>query len=800
MTKFVAKSHSQLYAKIDELIKENKVDVVSFDVFDTLVHRRCDPNLVVYSVEKWLNKKLLDLGLEIKVDVSEARHKSYQELVDIKVAQGLDPDITLDEWAVAWIRICLDDEDFDNARLSKELVAIEIEYEKNSIFPNSKMLEIVKSLKATPIKLIYTSDMYLGKKYIDQILSDCGYDKLFDASYVSGDISLLKRTGNLFEYVITNESVPAQRIVHVGDNELADGKMASKKGLFAIELRDSSMDQRFKKLGFDFKRLNLDNNWTGVTAANYSSFVPGEIKTAEEIYGNNVLGPVLSTFIHRIAERCIEEEISDLYFVAREGHVLKNIFDILAPTIYSGLPRIRTHYLAASRLTTFSASVPTFNLRALSGAKNNSGIHSIRTIFAPFELDDSCLETIAQKYGFNDLEAPLPPDFSEWPPFQQLTEDIFLKDKIFANYTASRTNFLEYLRQKNFFGRKNIGFVDLGWSGQIQENLFQVVRDEKSCPKIFGFYLGTRVNAHRRKNHQNWMEWILADDSHLGFFGNSIFDFVQGFEMLVRAPHGTTIGYKDEDNVITPQFKSDMSDSRMLEKSADPMIALVQEGALEFARNYKNILKMVGFGASQTLDYSRLIAARMIMMPRKNEVTSFAYVDNVADLGSNETYRFVKRETFQPFRLSTMRSNLRLSHWKYASAVSMFGRILAIPVITLIALRRLPKVTHSIGTGIVFNMPDLSSRCLNVETDNCATASYDKLYESLNDRHLELVEEGRKSALCKIVSSSELPVDLFEAISMYFSYHCVRISSKLLSRRRPHFDAINIKSLIKKLF
>lgn len=66
-------------------------------------------------------------------------------------------------------------------------------------------------------KIVLTSDMYLKSDVIEVILQKnkiTGYDKI----YLSSEIGLKKKTGDLFKYVINDNRVNNNEILHIGDN------------------------------------------------------------------------------------------------------------------------------------------------------------------------------------------------------------------------------------------------------------------------------------------------------------------------------------------------------------------------------------------------------------------------------------------------------------------------------------------------------------------------------------------------------------------------------------------------------
>ncbi len=786
--------HSLAAGLIAEL-ERTGVQTVSFDVFDTLIHRRVHPDAVIWSTARWLKISLEALGHSTVVDPLEARNRAYAQLIGKKAELGLDMDVCLDELVLPWVDECVGKEFEGNVSLAEQLAVIECEYEQKSTFCNFEILNLVKKLKDRGIRLIYTSDMYLGAKYIDRILDDCGYKGLFEAGYVSGDFALLKRTGRLFDAVLKIERLQPNSLFHIGDNHISDGERPAERGIAAFICDYKKMVHRQRRMEYDYQRMKVDSKWMGVVSAQYSEAALAEIGAPEEAYGRRVLGPIFMSFVHRIAERCKEEGIKHVYFVAREGYLLKQLFEKIAPIVFgTTLEQPKTHYLAISRLTTFLASMKNFSLREITASLNNTPHYSVRTLLAPLKLEESFLLSLGQRCGIADIDTALPSFFMEWPPFHRLIEDTLLNVEIQKCSNLVNGDLRRYLKEQDFFSDSRVAIVDVGWSGQIQDNLFKAITDRSDCPQIFGFYLGTTLAAHWRKTPRNWMEWTHGDYSHMDWFGRSAFEFVQGLEAVVRSPHGTTIGYYDNGLSIQPIYKAETESSRQTEAKDDPMIALFQNGMREFAVNYAQAANMFGFKAADTLPYARMMLNRMVRFPSTEEAKWFLKINNVSDLGSSDIFAFGQPDAVSLLKPKTMLRALRQSFWRYG-VVSIGRKSLSQSIFAaLISIRMIPKIGKSLCEGIVFNAPTPTiGRSINFIP---LSVSPESLFESIETLQKTSLELGRKQARLVALHSATSPLSLREALTAHLAYRLVRVVCLFSGRHIPYSDALSIKGFI----
>src|SRR5690606_10530950 len=93
-------------------------------------------------------------------------------------------------------------------------------------------------------KIILTSDMYLSKEDIISLLVHNNFDiNLIDNLFVSCELNLNKKQGELFDYILKTYNVSPANLSHIGDNYYSDYYNASIRGVTAIhyELKTSNL-------------------------------------------------------------------------------------------------------------------------------------------------------------------------------------------------------------------------------------------------------------------------------------------------------------------------------------------------------------------------------------------------------------------------------------------------------------------------------------------------------------------------------------------------------------------------------
>ena len=165
-----------------ELInKLMKYDVISFDVFDTLITRTIfDPD----DIFKIMDEKLVDIDLK---DTMFNMRKTAERSANEK----LNKDVNIDEIYFELADIYGYSEDTINA-----IKGLEVDLEYKLAVPRKDMLEVLEKLVKADKKVVLTSDMYLNPYIIERLVNKCGYikGKHYHKMYVSNE-KIMKQCG-----------------------------------------------------------------------------------------------------------------------------------------------------------------------------------------------------------------------------------------------------------------------------------------------------------------------------------------------------------------------------------------------------------------------------------------------------------------------------------------------------------------------------------------------------------------------------------------------------------------------------
>jgi predicted HAD superfamily hydrolase len=339
---------------------------------------------------------------------------------------------------------------------AEDIMKIEIQEEIENAYPIWENINLLKSFCERGNKVVLISDMYLCTDDVRKILTKC--DPIFSqiTIYISSELKKTKRSGTLYLEIAKRESAEFNRWIHYGDNKKSDYLLPRMLGIDAQMVKTGNMEPWETDLG---RMLNLQDNLTLQFFLGAARIVRMENDLSEEgKIGASLAGMILYPYVMWLISNCQEQGIKRLYFIARDGYVLKKVADAMIETW--GLD-IYTKYIYGSRKA--------------------------------WRVDGLSLE--------------------------------------------DRKLVLTYLEQEVDFSDDGYAFVDLHGSGFTMECLAKVLF-EKHGTRVKAFYFDLTEN---RNSYVHIFKSFCSVHSDIA-------------ELFCRAPHGATVGYKEEEGKIIPRM------------------------------------------------------------------------------------------------------------------------------------------------------------------------------------------------------------------------------------------------------
>ncbi len=383
------------------------LQVISFDIFDTVLEREVDPpdHVKLLAARRLSDHLATAYSRNItSTTILGLRHRIEGSLRQRRVNEGLDHEYLFSDLAD---RLAIDLLGRRDHTLAGAIVAEELRAETAVLYPKPGITKLLTWIKGQGKRVIAVSDMYLDREHLQAILADKGLAVYFDAIYVSSETGKGKYSGRLFRHVLEAEGITPHAMVHVGDNHHSDHASPTAMGIRAVHLDDTKSNRR-RLLLRGYAWLTAKNPyWRGRHLLQLIRTPPRQDFFYD--FGFSFLGPVYSAFILGVIEKARAHAIPRLFFLAREGHLFLRIFHILAPRLLAQSAIPETVYLYVSRKSAAPAAMyKGLDYEMVLAPLHNPKQRGLYSLCRTFDLPPEQFDALARKHGYESVDQPIP--------------------------------------------------------------------------------------------------------------------------------------------------------------------------------------------------------------------------------------------------------------------------------------------------------------------------------------------------------------------------------------------------------
>lgn len=447
-------------------------DIVSFDIYDTLIMRRVFmPQDVFKLVEKRVRMRM---GLNI--DFYQARLA-----VDLRCN---DEYMLLDTVYIELNK---------KLQLEKETLEaikqIEIETEMECCVPRRDMVALYNEV-VTKKEVYLVSDMYLPSEVLSKILRACGV-KETENLWISGEKKKNKKSGLLWKSY-SEEIVNGRRALHIGDNLSSDIGIPRQYGIDVYYIMNSAAMWEKSSLGDLVPSIQTleQSVFAGMLGAKifnspFALSAQQGMVCFEDFWqlGYCLFGGIIYSFLVWLLKETRARNIKRIFFFARDGYFLEKDYQYLMD-VCSGKEWPDAIYLGISRrLALISSLGDEIDLNCIMNVPYNG-------TFAQFMENRFDIQI-----GKDDIHAReeinIPKDAGEvleWlKPYLE---------KIVMGIKKEKEEYLAYVNQ--FDINENDGVVDLWFYGNNQYCLSKAVGKS-----LTGFYFAANLTEENKCKKNN---------------------------------------------------------------------------------------------------------------------------------------------------------------------------------------------------------------------------------------------------------------------------------------------------------
>ncbi len=612
--------------------------IISFDIWDTIIKRKCHPEEIKLATARYIvlkyNNELKDEYKNI-YEILKRRDEIEAEECKKNKEKGFD-----EECRILDVFKILEKEIFDKEmNIEEELLREEIEQEKRVIFINPEILSIFEKYK--DLKMYCISDFYMSAESLKELLDYLNLPVKIEKIYSSADYLLNKRTGKLYKEAEKEIGIKPENHIHVGDNQYSDIEMANNLGIETIKTTKTEFDfvpEKGRKFNFDL------------------SCVKKEEKTKEDrIFNTGVdLAPLLYFFGYSIVEYAIKNKIPTVYYATREGETFIKIHELIKENNPFGVKLPESEIIEVSRMGTFSASLKEFSILELLRLWSQYREQSMKALFKTLAIDIKPYQKYMDKYDIDIEEKILCPWFDI--RVQELCLDKEFTEQVNKEIKRKREEILEYFEKSKGIvnDAKPMFMVDIGWRGTIQDNLAYIFTNKK----IGGYYL-TLYDFYNIQP-KNTYKLSFIDDKNIR--DNEVASMITLLEWIYNPGTGSVTGYKDGKAIRRAKDE----ETKIVKEYIKPM----QDGMLEGAKVINEYMKYHPYEAEETKQYVYELIRKTKTNPSKELIEAYYSMVFNDTFGTAEYVEKDDKLTFmQKLNIFKCRNMLRDETWKEAFIV-----------------------------------------------------------------------------------------------------------------------------------
>lgn len=524
-------------------------DVISFDIFDTLLTR------VFYhpaDVFTYMEQVLTHGNDEDMAKYRDFKNSRIQVEIAATETHGAKTNLR-DIYNELQQALHLTDEERDT------LYELEIQIESMVLVPRREMVSLYQELLAAGKKIILTSDMYLTSEILKPILEKNGITG-FERLYISCEEGLRKDALSDEESLWTKvlSDYKGMNLAHVGDNMQSDWQMLSdRQEKTSWILNPRQAEQIAGVVDVENASRELLHGLT-INGGLYNSpftLYPAGTPEFRDSYtlGYTVFGPLMYEYMRWLHETTADN--AKLAFLAREGYIFQQVYEVM----YGDRAKEHLYLLASRRSISVAAIRAKEDILEICRRDYDGDLRNL--LRSRLGAPDSITSKLPEKYVHFKVGAV----DDEYERTMKLIEPYF--DEIVAYASEERENYLRYFKsQISDADLDRTVYVDIGYAGTIQYYLSKLLDRP-----VTGAYMAV-FKEHEGLAPRDCEVLAMYRKGADSDFAETLEQTQLFLESVLQAPYGQLLHF-DSDG---PVYKDEA-------KPADGIVKL-QEGLLDYVK------------------------------------------------------------------------------------------------------------------------------------------------------------------------------------------------------------------------
>ncbi|HVI87470.1 MAG TPA: hypothetical protein VM659_04155 [Dongiaceae bacterium] len=610
--------------------------VITFDVFDTFLFRRCTAPIGVFE------RAFHHLPIAARRPGLKESFVQSRVLAELRARQRSVAAISSSEVTIEEIYRCLPRHALGLGDVTVvELVSAEFLAELDLCLVNPDILQLAREalVRRVPLRVGFISDTYWSAGQLKRLLAHCVPDLVPDFVYTSADHRTSKMA-TLFDRVTRAESYDGAAAIHVGDNAIADILGARAFGISAVYYpqpqeeivqllqREEFAAQLMQSKLPDFS-YRLDGGFHLLRRTALSQLAAA---APEQRQGAAIFGPVLAGFQYFLQQRVAKVGAcggkTAILFLGRDGHLPFELWRETQPQ--------PAHYVEINRRVALTANLqdpgPLADVFEACHALNEASVQaflrvdlpSVRRYFAA--IPDGIIDG---KTFAADL--PLLLDGADIALLSQV-----MRDQLFAHLRRA---------VPDFDSCTDLVLVDLGYTGTIQRSLRSIFDRAGMKQRLHGVYLATVderfVDLPEGDTVAGYMDSTVVTPATKLFLMRNI----AVVEQIFSAPNGSVRSY--EDGLVQHEVEI-----RPVGQQA--FCRDLRAVTLSFAGLFDAAARMLKIDLVSdpqiTRDWGSLLLLRLLAFPTLGEQQTYGAMKHDVNLGTYLLYDMIDSDYIEKHR------------------------------------------------------------------------------------------------------------------------------------------------------
>lgn len=475
-----------------------RYDVLSLDVFDTLLWRRVPEPADIFS----------QVGAHLRDQGRLARSVSIVQFAELRAAAEKQARAMAEshtgsrEILLADIYEMMPGTLFaapDSAGLAMEL---EVDCEAQAMVLDHEITALIDLAGVHEVRVVLTSDTYFSRDQLCRFLVDAGLDhnRIPETLYISNEQGRPKWR-DLFDGILAELAVAPERMVHVGDNVDADVRPCQLRNIAHVFYDKwgslpRTRDHELPRTPSDRLNWIVSGGDAGLTGlrSRLAHRPPPDLSTDLHpywVYGATTLAPLFAAYGKWVLDAASGPNTAILGLM-REGRFLTRLVSSVANHHGAG---VNISELWLSRRAVVRAALWPDDFSLLPQAISYCPGPTTDDVLEQMGLSRADLVGVFKDPALVDLHAP----GGVQALLTAISRTDELQQKVAAHSARLRKNLLTYLdQQEALTGETPVVLLDLGYAGTIQTVLQKILDYEGRPVRLTGLYVAVNDRGKER--------------------------------------------------------------------------------------------------------------------------------------------------------------------------------------------------------------------------------------------------------------------------------------------------------------